>query len=160
LVGVVRARHPLRKGRITPARYASGKHISVSRSGAGADPIDDALGLLGLEREIVAFLAGGFATAIALARSSDLIAAVPEHHTGKLRAGMYSFALPVATAPFTVSLLWHPRLDADAAHRWLRGCVRAVCAEQLDHSVDIRLGGREPVGPKTQSRRAKARQSR
>jgi DNA-binding transcriptional LysR family regulator len=131
LVGVVRARHPLSKGRITAARYASGKHISVSRDGPGGEPIDDALRLLGLEREIVAFLAGGFATAIALARSSDLIAAVPAHHTGKLRAGMHSFLLPVATPQFTVSLLWHPRLDADAAHRWLRGCVRDVCVAQL-----------------------------
>lgn len=157
LVGVVRAGHPLSKGRITPARYASGKHISVSRGGPGTDPIDDALGMLGLEREVVAFLAGGFATAAALARSSDLIAAVPEHHTGKLRAGMHSFALPVATPEFTVSLLWHPRLDADAAHRWLRGCVREVCAAQLDDSVRAPRGGREPVGPKTRSRRAKAR---
>ena len=155
-VGVVRARHPLSRGRITPARYASGKHISVSRGGPGAEPIDDALGLLGLEREIVAFLAGGFATAIALARSSDLIAAVPEHHTGKLRAGMYSFALPVATPQFTVSLLWHPRLDADDAHRWLRGCVREVCAEQLD----IRRGGRALVGPTTRLRGVKPHPSR
>ena len=45
---------------------------------------------------------------------------------------MHSFALPVATPDFTVSLLWHPRLDADAAHRWLRDCVREVCAPQLD----------------------------
>ena len=41
---------------------------------------------------------------------------------------MHSFALPVAAPEFTVSLLWHPRLDADPAHRWLRGCVREVCA--------------------------------
>jgi DNA-binding transcriptional LysR family regulator len=41
---------------------------------------------------------------------------------------MHSFRLPVATPEVTVSLLWHPRLDADPAHRWLRGCVRDVCA--------------------------------
>jgi len=28
----------------------------------------------------------------------------------------------------TVSLLWHPRMDADPAHRWLRRCVRDACA--------------------------------
>src|SRR5690349_16627861 len=43
LVGVVRAGHPLSKGRITPARYASGKHISVSRGGPDTEPIDEAL---------------------------------------------------------------------------------------------------------------------
>ena len=38
------------------------------------------------------------------------------------------FALPVPTEPITVSQLWHPRLDADQAHRWLRGHVRDICA--------------------------------
>lgn len=130
-VGVVREGHALSKGRKNAARYASGKHISVSRGAPGTDPIDQALAQLGLEREIVAFLEGGFAAGIALARFSDLIVAVPEHHTGRLRSGMYSFPLPLALPDFTVSLLWHPRLDADVAHRWLRGCVRDVCVRQI-----------------------------
>lgn len=153
LVGVVRAGHPVTKGRITPSRYASGKHVSVSRGGLGKEPVDEALEKLGLQREIVAVLAGGFATAIALARSSDLIAAVPERHTGKLRAGMHTFTLPVATPAFTVSMLWHPRLDADVAHRWLRGCVREVCAEQLEEAVQIRRAGLKARSGK-RSRRA------
>ena len=81
---------------------------------------------LGLEREIVTIV-GGFSTALALARASDLIATVPERHTGSLRTGMHSFALPLSMPAVMVSLLWHPRLDADPAHRWLRGCVRDVC---------------------------------
>ncbi|MEO6754891.1 MAG: LysR family transcriptional regulator [Chthoniobacteraceae bacterium] len=129
-VGVVRMRHPLAKGKITATRYATGRHIHVSREGLDKGPIDEVLQPLGLEREI-ATIVGGFATALALARGSDLIASVPERHTGNLRAGMHSFPLPVSTPEFTVSLLWHPRLDADPAHRWLRGCVRDVCAEQL-----------------------------
>ena len=32
-IGVVRAGHPLGKGKVTPARYAAGRHISVSRRG-------------------------------------------------------------------------------------------------------------------------------
>jgi DNA-binding transcriptional LysR family regulator len=126
-IGVVRADHPLSKGKLTPERYAAARHIGVSRRGLGAEPVDEALASLGLERDI-ATLVGGFSTALALARASDLVATVPERHTGNLRDGMHSFALPVATPQFTVSLLWHPRLDADPAHRWLRGCVREVCA--------------------------------
>ncbi len=128
LVGVVRTQHPLGKGRITPARYAAGRHIAVSRRGLDKGPIDEALKPLGLEREIITFV-GSFSAALALARASDLIASVPERHTGNLRAGMHSFPLPVAMPEFTVSLLWHPRLDADPAHRWLRGQVRDICAE-------------------------------
>ena len=126
-IGVVRLGHPLSQGEITPSRYAAGRHIYVSRRGLDKGPIDDALILLGLQRQVVTIV-GGFSTALALARASDLIASVPERHTGNLRAGMHSFPLPVATPEITVSLLWHPRLDADPAHRWLRGQVKDLCA--------------------------------
>jgi DNA-binding transcriptional LysR family regulator len=126
-IGVVRSGHPLSQGEITPSRYAAGRHIGVSRRGLDRGPIDEALSPLGLKRAIVTIV-GGFATALALARASDLIASVPEQHTGSLRTGMHDFRLPFATPEITVSLLWHPRLDADPAHRWLRGCVRDACA--------------------------------
>ena len=126
-VGVVRIGHALSQGEITPIRYATGKHVLVSRRGLDKGPIDDALKPLSLEREIVAIV-GGFSTALALARDTDLIASVPERHTGKLRAGMHSFPLPVSIPEIMVSLLWHPRLDADQAHLWLRGLVLEICA--------------------------------
>lgn len=126
-VGVVRKRHPLSKGKVTAAAYAAGRHIYVSRRGDDRGPIDDALAAVGLQRRVVTIV-GGFATAIALARGTDLIATVPERHTGNLRSGMHSFRLPVPAEEMTVSLLWHPRLDADSAHRWLRKCVLEVGA--------------------------------
>ena len=131
LIGVVRIGHSLCQGEITPVRYAAGRHICVARQGPDKDPIDDALKPLGLERKIAVALAGGFSTALALARASDLVASVPERHTGNLRAGMHSFPLPVATPAFTISLHWHPRMDSDQAHRWLRGCVRNACSAQV-----------------------------
>jgi DNA-binding transcriptional LysR family regulator len=133
-VGVVRVGHPLSKGRITPARYASCGHIAVSRPGLEMGAIDAALEPLGLERKIVTTV-GGFSTAIALARSSDFIATVPERHTGVLREDMHAFPLPVATPELTVSLLWHPRMDADPAHRWLRECLRDVCSKPSARST-------------------------
>lgn len=129
-IGVVRRGHPLSQGEITPSRYANGRHICVSRRGLDQGPIDEALKPFRLKRDIVTIV-GGFSTALALARASDLIATVPERHTGDLRAAMHSFPLPFPTPEVTVSLLWHPRLDADPAHRWLRRCVRDVCAAQL-----------------------------
>jgi DNA-binding transcriptional LysR family regulator len=126
-IGVVRAGHPLCRGKITPTRYAAGRHILVSRRGLDEGPIDEALKPLGLKREIITIVSG-FSTALALTRGSDLIASVPERHTGNLRTGIHSFPLPVAIPEITVSLLWHPRLDADPAHRWLRGCVRDACS--------------------------------
>jgi DNA-binding transcriptional LysR family regulator len=130
LIGVVRAKHPLAKGRVTAPRYAAGRHIIVSRQGLDWEPVDDALKALKLKREIVTIV-GGFSTAVALARGSDLIATVPERHTGTLRSGMHSFPLPVAVPEFTVSLLWHPRMDGDLAHRWLRECVKEICSRRI-----------------------------
>jgi DNA-binding transcriptional LysR family regulator len=128
-VGVVRPGHALAEGAVTAARYAAGRHIAVSRRGRERGQIDDALAALGLQRA-VATIVGGFGTALALARASDLVASVPERHTEALRDGLHAFALPVETPALTISLLWHPRLDADPAHRWLRGRVRALCADQ------------------------------
>ena len=129
-IGVVRKGHPLSRGEITPSRYAAGRHVYVSRQGRDKGPIDEALSSLGLEREIVTIV-GGFPAALALARASDLIASVPERHTGNLRTGMHSFPLPVPAPEITISLLWHPRLHADPAHRWLRSLVLDTCAAIL-----------------------------
>lgn len=74
-------------------------------------------------RFVQKMIVSGFSAALALARASDLIAIVPERHTENLRAGMHSFSLPISIPEFTVSMLWHPRMDADSAHQWLRGCV-------------------------------------
>lgn len=135
-IGAVRVGHPLSKGKITPARYAAGQHVFVSREVLDRGSIDEALEPFGLQRQIVTIVSG-FSAALALARGSDLIASVPERHTLNLRAGMYCFLLPVSPPEFTVSLLWHPRMDADPAHRWLRGCVREICAELPANSASI-----------------------
>ena len=126
-VGVVRRGHALARGKITAARYAAARHVSISRRGLDRGPLDDALEPHGVKRDIVAMVSG-FAAALALARDSDLVASVPEKHTGRLREGMVTFALPMAAPKITVSLLWHPRMDGDPAHRWLRERVREACA--------------------------------
>ncbi|WP_447792462.1 MULTISPECIES: LysR family transcriptional regulator [Pseudomonas] len=127
-IGVVRTGHPLSQGEVSASRYAAGRHILVSRRGLDKGPMDEALKGLGLEREIVTIV-GGFSAALALARASDLIATVPAQHTRNLRAGLHIFDLPFELPPITISMLWHPRMDADSAHRWLRDCVQVVCAQ-------------------------------
>jgi DNA-binding transcriptional LysR family regulator len=127
-IGAVRTGHALSRGKITPSRYARGRHISVSRRGMGKGPVDEALEPFRLEREIVTIV-GGFSTALALVQASDLIATVPERQSGNLRVGMHSFPLPFPMPEITVSLLWHPRMEADPAHRWLRKLVLETCTK-------------------------------
>jgi DNA-binding transcriptional LysR family regulator len=125
-VGVVRRGHALGKGTISAARYAAGRHVRVARRGQERGPVDEALARAGFQRR-ASVTVGGYAAALMLLRNSDLIATVPERHTGVLRSGLFTFALPFDMDEVTISLLWHPRMDADPAHRWLRDCVRASC---------------------------------
>jgi DNA-binding transcriptional LysR family regulator len=129
-VAVVRVGHPLCRGQITRSRYAAAEHIQVARREVVKGPVEDALETLGLERQIVTTVSS-FSVALALARASDLIATVPERYTGALRAGMRTFALPFETPQITISMLWHPRMDADPAHGWLRERVQEVCARHV-----------------------------
>ncbi len=134
-VGVVRKGHPLESaGEITPERYAACGHVVASRRGRTTGPVDEALASLGLERTIVAVVPS-FPAALAVARDSDLVALVPASSLGSqseqqgntATAAIYTFALPVTTGRITVSQMWHPRLEADPLHRWLRQLVLTVC---------------------------------
>jgi DNA-binding transcriptional LysR family regulator len=137
-VGVVRDGHPLvEKGKITPERYAAFGHVVASRRGLASGPVDEALAALGLTRTVVAVVPS-FRAALAVASVSDLVALVTSsffsatqgHQAKSSPAVIRSFPLPVRTETITVSQMWHPRLDADPAHRWLRGLVLATCREQ------------------------------
>lgn len=125
-VGVVRQDHALAEGRITAERFAASNHVLVLRRGLHSRDIDEAVRTAGLERRI-ATVVNGFSAALALARDTQLVATVPERHTEGLRRGMFCFDLPVEIPAFTLSMLWHPRMDGDLAHRWLRTCLRSVC---------------------------------
>jgi DNA-binding transcriptional LysR family regulator len=128
-IGVVRKGHALSRGKMNAARYAAAGHILVARQAIERGPVDDVLEPLGLQRDVVTIV-GGFWAALALARTTDLVATVPDRHTLNLRTGLHSFPLPFAAPEITVSLMWHPRFDADPAHRWLRACVRDACAKR------------------------------
>lgn len=75
-----------------------------------------------------------------VARRSELLAVVPHFCLGNPPApdlisaqavqsapGLQHFELPMPTTPFSVAAIWHPRLDQDPAHRWLRNEVLEVC---------------------------------
>lgn len=138
-VGVVRKGHPLEHdGEITAAKYAALGHVVVSRHERGTGPVDTLLAELNLERKI-ATMVPGFPAALAVAQASDLVALIPSTfllnqpglngNSGEAR--LYVFELPVKTNEITVSLMWHPRSEADPAHRWLRQLVLKVCREKV-----------------------------
>ena len=131
-VGVAREGHPVLDARVTLKRYGAADHVQILRRGLHSSEVDEAATANGCERRI-GVVVNGFAAAIALARDTDLIATVPEQHTEGLRRGVATFRLPFEIAPFRISLIWHPRMDGDLAHRWLRSRLRNICALPKRH---------------------------
>ena len=128
-VGAARTGHSLLKRTVTPARYAACKHVVASRRGAFAGPVDDALGKLGLSRNTV-IVVPSFSDALRISRQSDLIALAPKSCFSGAESstqGLGVFELPVRTPEIAISAMWHPRMDADPGHRWLRETVMATC---------------------------------
>ncbi|ADU71600.1 LysR family transcriptional regulator [Pantoea sp. At-9b] len=130
-IGVVRQGHPLVQ-QATLHQLAAFGHIVASRRGELGGPVHDALAAAGYTRQIAAVVPA-FSTAVAIAHDSDLVALVPRslflhHPLIKNNPALASFELPFSAPEMTVSQFWHPRLENDAAHRWLRGQVHALIA--------------------------------
>ncbi|MBN5417364.1 LysR family transcriptional regulator [Serratia marcescens] len=122
---LVRPGHPI-IGRVTPETLTHYPHISVSRRGRTQGPIDDALRDLGLQRN-VALTLPGFHSAMMLTMKSDFILPLPRH----VLQGVSNIHLPLAELELPLELesvfivqAWHPRLDRDPAHRWLRQTIK------------------------------------
>lgn len=133
-MGVARKGHPLvTGGKVTPKRYAACRHVASSHLGDFSEAVDDALEELGLSRA-VQVVVPGYPDAMQVAANSDLIALVPRSSLGnafmKDRAaslGLCSFDIPVRMPEILICALWHPRVDADPAQRWLRQVVISAC---------------------------------
>jgi DNA-binding transcriptional LysR family regulator len=130
-VAVLRAGHPLLKGRMTARRFAAAAHISASRRGLNRGPIDDALAAQGLSRQ-VRFVVPGFHAAMLTAAASDLVAAVPLAVAAtafRLGLKIRYVDLPFATPEVAITQAWHPRFDKDSSHCWLRDAVRRALVD-------------------------------
>lgn len=134
MVGVAREGHPLlADDMMTAERYAACSHVVASRKGEFAEAVDEALEKRGLKRDI-RIVVPGYPDAMRISASSDLVAAVPISCLGRSKVneaigalGIRSFELPVETSDIRILAIWHPRVDADPAHRWLRDIVARVC---------------------------------
>ncbi|MGA5699178.1 LysR family transcriptional regulator [Peterkaempfera bronchialis] len=127
LVVAVRPGHPLAEGPLTAERYAAAEHATVSRRGRLSDPVDDALGALGLERTVIA-AAPTTATALNLALATDLVVSIPEAVTRAARQqlALLTLPLPLEMPPIPLYLSWHQRYHNDRAHTWLRAQTRTA----------------------------------
>lgn len=128
LVGIVRADSPLgRHRRPTLRQLCRHPHVSASRRGRTRGPLDDSLDAEGLHRRVAAVVPT-FAVAALLVAAGHYVGLVPqrlaEQHGRAL--GIRWFPIPAALPEVHVRMLWHARLDADPAQRWLRDTIRTA----------------------------------
>ncbi len=121
LLGVARETNPLFDGPIDAERFAAADHVGSSRQGKWRGPIDDALAALGLHRR-VAVVVPSHTSAMLLARSTDLIALTAPAWAAPVTTelGLRTFPIPLELPAMSIGMAWHPRNDADPAHRWFR----------------------------------------
>src|SRR5262252_572280 len=123
-----RRTHP-RIGRTLDLRtYVALDHILVSVTGDPVGIVDHTLAAKGHVRRVVATLPM-FLPALAAVAQSDVIATMPAKliEAYKKPFGLRSHEPPLPIRPFTLSVVWHRRNDADPGLRWLIGQLRA-CA--------------------------------
>jgi len=127
-VCVVDAKSPFRKA-LTLTQYMKAEHISISILGGIQVAPDKPLAARGYKRQ-VAIHVPYFEAAIRSARGTNLIATVPR----KFVAGMgHNSTIKILKPPpeiagFRYVMTWHPRLNTDAAHSWLRATIRQIGA--------------------------------
>lgn len=130
-VGVARANHPIFDDEITPERLTRWEHINVSRRGKAAGPLDAALEAQGLRRHVALVVPNPYTALFAL-QDSDLLLPLPRHLASTaLSAGLRIrvFDLPTPLETVLLTQAWHPRLERDPAHQWLRQTIHTLSNE-------------------------------
>ncbi len=119
-VCVVRSGHALASGPLTMSRYCAARHLLVSFSGQPFGFVDEALATVGHQRRVV-LTVNQFFTAARVVAHSNLVTVLPRHFidiTG-FAEQLASRPLPFEVQPVHVDAVWHSRVDASSAHRWL-----------------------------------------
>jgi DNA-binding transcriptional LysR family regulator len=134
--------------RLTMDDYVRLSHIQVAPRGRPGGYIDRVLAERGAGRRVVRAVPY-FMAALLLAAESDCILTISERLARLFapRLGLRILEPPLPLLPYTLSLLWHPRVDGDAAHRWLRDAfLRAArdAAGDVHAEARRRLDDHEP----------------
>ncbi|GFE25535.1 LysR family transcriptional regulator [Streptomyces nigrescens] len=131
-VAVVRDGHPLTTGTLTARRFADASHLNFSRRGRLTGPVDAALAARGLRRKVIATVPT-FTASLMMVRDSDAVGLTSERAgAATVRSlGLRTLPIPLELPPMTMEMAWHPRQEADAGHRWLRGVVRETVREAV-----------------------------
>ena len=136
-VAAVRPEHPLAKNRsISLQSFCSYDHVLVSPTGGSFEgPTDEALAR-SRRRRTVRYSVPSFLLVPELLQIDDLIALVPSRLLRGYGERLTLLRSPINVPGFDVIAVWHPRVDNDVAHRWLRMRLSQTAS-------DFSVGGNE-----------------
>lgn len=138
---VVRKGHPRVKGKLSLKCFLEMKHVLVAPRGKDGSAVDSALAERGLARRVTRFVPY-FVVALDLVSRTDCALTISERLASAYaeRFGLQVLKPPLTLPPYSISQVWHPRVDADPSHRWFRRLVARVSSELRVKSV--RKGGK------------------
>jgi DNA-binding transcriptional LysR family regulator len=161
-VCVVRRAHPAAGKRLSLDRFVGMDHVQVAPRGKPGGYLDDVLRERGLTRN-VARAVPYFLTALQLTAETDYLLTISERIARKFERSMRLSIMeaPVPLRPYALSLVWHPRLDADAGHRFLREVFLRAAKEVAGERHEEPRTRLDPSDPTSgQGRRRPRRRSR
>lgn len=130
-VCVVSVDHPLAgRDRLTLEEYLGCSHVVVDINGGRQAVVDQSLSALGVHRS-VSLCMPYHAAALCAVPGTRLVATLPQHLAATLVAHEPSLtwvAPPEQIESMAYLMAWHPRMEGDPAHQWLRGTVVAAAA--------------------------------
>ncbi|NUQ28782.1 MAG: LysR family transcriptional regulator [Acidobacteriaceae bacterium] len=125
-VCVVDAKYPSKKA-MRLEQYLQAEHICVSIQGGIQVAPDKPLAAKGYKRQIAVHVPY-FEAAVRCVAGTKLMATVPKKF---MAAAISNPAIKILKPPAEIStfryvMTWHPRLNTDAAHTWLRATMREI----------------------------------
>ncbi len=112
--------HPRGLFPMTIDEFCALDHLLISTSGGQfSGMIDRALAELGRLRQ-VGVSVQSYALAPMVLASTDLVCTLPRRFLQRFEPMLDLVNTPLDLAPFEMIMFWHPRMNADAAHIWLR----------------------------------------
>ena len=127
---VVRKGHPLVKGKVNLKSYLAMKHVLVAPRGRAGSAVDDVLEQRGLSRKVTRFVPY-FVVGLDLVSRTDCTLTISQRLAEAYaeRFGLQVLKPPIVLPSYTISQVWHPRVDADPSHRWFRRLVSRASAQ-------------------------------
>jgi DNA-binding transcriptional LysR family regulator len=127
---VARKNHPLKARRISVKQLCAFDHLLVDPTGTSFSGVVDAILSKSGHRRRVATTVPTFHLLFDILETDDFIAFVPEGFLRTRSSILRVFETNLALPAIEVLASWHPRLNRDAQHKWLRELLVKIVKSQ------------------------------